>query len=402
MSKPARNDHRLKPLRQSQGIALLVMLGIILIAFTAVAISKLSVNSGEQKARAKTTQALAQSRDAIMAFALAPSGTTNPPGRLPCPDSDGDGFSNNYVPAFSGPCPRQRGLVPFMTLNIPQPVDGTGAPIWYVVANEYSDALPPPYNSSSTASTLRIVDPPPIPSRLMAFILLAPNKPISGQVRTSLRPLYTAALQFLEGENADGTLNTYTDVRDDNDYDTAPDTQNDQVLGMPMGTFWTHIEGRVLREIDARLDDYFRLCGSTFPFAVASFGDAGDVGLSPNRRGGLPFDLVPQCTGAVAFPDWLRTHWSQTFYYESCPPATPNCIELRDANNLLIQRVSAIVVAPGIALSTTTPTQTRPAFGVMPSYFERENDNTTANSIYTHIKPINHPATFNDRIHIIR
>lgn len=239
MFKAARNDYRVYPFAKSRGIALLVMLAIILVAFTTIAISRLSLNSVEQKARAKTTQSLIQSRDALMAFALTPVASTLP-GTLPCPDGNADGISDPLPPGANSTCLNQRGLVPFITLNIPQPLDGTGAPIWYVVANEYSSRLAtgaPRDRSVQPALRLNVTLP-------MAFILFAPNYPIPPQVRANPRsPRSNEVGQFLEGDNANNTLNSYTNMRDDSVNDEIADTQNDQVLGMPVGEFWDLIEG---------------------------------------------------------------------------------------------------------------------------------------------------------------
>jgi hypothetical protein len=337
-----------------------------------------------------------------MAFALASAGRnlpTDPPGRLPCPDTTGDGRSDPAPTSTAACLNSRRGLVPFLTLGIPQPLDGTGAPIWYVVSLQYTGvaASVTPYNSSSAASLLMLS------GNRMAFILLAPNKPLAAQARTSLLPPFNAVSQFLEGDNADlATPDSYTDTRDDSDYDTVPDTQNDQVLGMPMGAFWTSVERKVLREVSDKLNSYFTTCTSSLPSAVMPFGAVGDVGSSPNFRGGLPFNLAALCSPGIpaSFPQWLTTHWTRMLYYESCPAATPNCIDLLDINNAHIQFASAIVMAPGVPLSTTIPTQIPRAIGSIPQYFELGN--VVVDNSYTQVKPSGHTPTFNDSIYVIR
>lgn|GEM_PF-1439495 len=400
MFPKARNDYRISLSAKQRGIALLVMLALILVAFTTIAISRLSLNSGEQKARARTTQALIQSRDAIIAFALSPAiPNTFPPGTLPCPDGNADGLADQLNAA--GRCPQQRGLVPFRTLNIPQPLDGTHSPIWYVVANEYSRNLvapaPTTRNSSSTTA-LQLTNLP------MAFILLAPNKPILAQVRANpLNPISSQAPQFLEGDNSDNTFDSYTNLRDDSDYDGVEDTQNDQVIGMPMGEFWSLVEGVVLREVGDRLAEYRRpTCALGYPWA-APFNIGDNTGVQTTFQGRLPLtNWALNCVGAVSPPQWVATHWGALLYYAICnapgnanPPPAP-CLELDgDGDN---NDAEAIVMSPGLAF--TAPPQARPPNNLT-DLFEGENSSPVDN-VFSKAKLINHTGNFNDLIYIVR
>ncbi|RYZ93523.1 MAG: hypothetical protein EOO68_21720, partial [Moraxellaceae bacterium] len=319
------------------------MLALILVAFTTISISRLSVNSNEQKARAKTTQALIQSRDAIMAYALAPSNPLiTPPGILPCPDTNGDGRSNPVSP----PCPVRSGLVPYITLNIPQPFDGSGSPIWYVVSAEYSVSTP--HNSSNSSSLMLNTN------QSMAFILLAPNKPIAGQARTRPRnPLSIDVAQFLEGDNADNTLNSYTNIRDDFDHDANIDTQNDQVLGVPVVEFWTAVEGQVLRTIKEQLINYAVKCSNTLPPAVP-YTNPDDISVVGTQRGRIPLaNWTAQCAAATPLPTWLSTNWSRMIYYTRCPTAA-KCLQLVDLLGNVSGSANALVIGPGAPINGIT------------------------------------------------
>ncbi len=397
MFSPARNDYCFRSSGKNNGFALLIMLAIILVAFTTIAISHLSVNSLEQEKRIKTTQSLAQSREAIMAFALAPKNPLNSPGVLPCPDTDGDGVSNPVPPA-AGPCTNQRGLVPFVTLDIPQQLDGTGAPIWYVVATQYTGTPVAPYNSNnSTPSLLRlnIIQP-------MAFILLASNEPINGQVRTSKTPLASAAAQFLEGTNASAAIpnNSYSDV--------ITPTQNDQVLAVSIGDFWTSVEGRVLTDVRNSLEAYHTKCG-VYPFA-ANYALAGNNSAGGTLEGRLPLGVAsPTKWGTSCLPPfpansappapsaWIVNNWGDSLYYAFCLPATPNCIRLEDAlgNNPIF--VSAIVMAPGVLL-TAQPARVS---GNRNTFYELQNTTPLPPNIFTQVKPSGFSSTFNDLIYVV-
>jgi hypothetical protein len=395
----ARNDG-LAVQSKSSGIALLVMLAFILVAFTTIAISRLSGNSGELKSRAKTTQALVQSRDAIMAFTLAPANPANPPGILPCPDTDGDGISNP-IPPSAAACTNRRGLVPFVTLGIAQPFDGNGAPIWYVVATQYSGTVATPHNSSSaSASTLRLNTIPE------AFIVLAPNIPFAGQVRPGLlpyrNPLFNTVTQYLELENANSILDDiYTDLQNP--------TQNDQVLAMTVGDFWTSVEGRVLREVGALLRDYRASCNAyPWPAPYASFGtNNSDTAPLAIRvyEGRVPLGTAsPNVWGAPCAPTlpagWILTHWGDSLYYAICRQAAPanpptaSCLQL---GGLIV--AEAILIAPGIPFPLTqdrlTPTV------VISDYFENQNASVVDN-VFTQLKPSSHTVNFNDLIYVVR
>jgi hypothetical protein len=396
---PARNDYRIDLTSKSRGFALLIMLAIILVAFTTIAISRLSHNSGEQQNRTRTTQALVQARDAIMAFTLSPTDPTRPPGILPCPDINGDGESDP-LPNPGGVCNNRRGLVPFVTLNIPQPLDGTGAPIWYVVPIQYTEPVTAIYNSNNTNPSTLVLNQ----TQLMAFILLAPNDPLSAQVRTSRTPAVGLVAQFLEGENANSILdNNYSDLRNA--------TQNDQVLGMPTGVFWTTVEARVLQEVRSIFETYHTNCG-VYPYP-ADYSQTGT--LTSNRStsvatlegrlplvAALPVEWGAQClppftaNNAPAIPPaWIAAHWGDTLYYASCVAA--NCIRLEDisANPIF---VSAIVIAPGVHLST----QPVRVAGNRNGFYELQNATPAPPNVFTQVKLSGHTGAFNDLVFIIR
>jgi Tfp pilus assembly protein PilX len=371
-----RNDYGIRAMGKTRGIALLVMLAIILVAFTTIAISRLSVNSLEQQKRIKATQALVQAREAMMAFAVSSAPV---PGTLPCPDGDGDGLSDPLN--GTGNCTNQLGLVPFRTLSIPQPLDDTDTSIWYAVADEYSRLIAGATRNSSSTSTLMLNI-----NQSMAFILFSPNYPLLAQVRTSKTPLVATVAQFLEGDNGDvATPNSYTDLRNN--------TQNDQVMGVPVRAFWTAVEGRVLGEVNEHLDDYFNVCGAA---PAVPFGNPNDDGVPTTVEGRVPLgNWASLCPTAAPLPAWLTTHWRQMLYYAYC--VAPSCIRLEDALGLNPVFVSAIVIAPGTPFVGQPPR----VAGTIVHYFELENADFP-DYVFTQIKSTSQPATFNDRIYIVR
>lgn len=400
MFSPAKNDCRICVANKSRGFALLIMLAIILVAFTTIAISRLSQNSAEQHNRTRTTQALVQARDAIMAFTLSPPNPTRPAGILPCPDIDGDGRSDP-LPIPGGVCTNRRGLVPFITLDILQPLDGSGAPIWYVVPTQYTEPVAAIYNSNNTNPSTLVLNQ----TQLMAFILLAPNDPLPTQVRTSRTPSVGVVTQFLEGENANSIFdNNYSDLRNAN--------QNDQVLGMPVGIFWSTVEARVLQEIRSTFETYHTNCG-VYPYAAdysqTATPTSNDSTSATTFEGRLPLGIAsPIAWGAQCLPpfaannapaapsSWIATHWGDTLYYAFC--AAANCIRLEDisASNPIF--VSAVVIAPGLHL------QTQPArvAGTRNGFYELQNATQVPPNVFTQVKLSGHTGAFNDLVFIIR
>jgi hypothetical protein len=384
----ARNDYGVSARHSSRGIVLIVFLAIILIAFTSIAISRLSENANEQKVRAKTTQALIQSRDAIMAFAL----NQPVPGTLPCPDVDGNGLSDGVAA-----CTNRRGLVPFRSLNIPQPLDGSDTSIWYVVAQEYSGTISTPHNSSK-ASSLRLNG-----AQSMAFILLAPNYPFSAQVRTTKTPLVAAVTQYLEGENADGVAdNDYTDIRDDSKFDVAPDTQNDQVLGMSVAVFWNEVEGKVLLVVGSALSNYKVNCG-VYPFA-ALYSPGGNNDSSNGVLEGrvpltsaLPSNWGAACPAPFAAnsapalpPAWIANHWGDSLYYSLCPALTPNCLTFFNISGTNVGNASALVMSPGVPFAAWVS-------GNRNTFYELQNTSASDNNFTKNTRT----GAFNDLIRVV-
>mgnify|MGYP000170966799 FL=1 len=83
----------------------------------------------EQTRRKATEQGIGSVHEAIIGFALSS-------GRLPCPDTDGDGLEN---PAGGvGGCTNNSGMLPGATLGIAA-ADGWGQAYRYLVAAEFAD-----------------------------------------------------------------------------------------------------------------------------------------------------------------------------------------------------------------------------------------------------------------------
>ncbi len=341
-------------MRRQSGAALLIFLAMILIAVTAVTVSQLSLNAQSINRAKNTTLALSYSKNILLGYALSHS----VPGTLPCPDIDNDGRSNPEPDpdplAISQPCVNYRGLLPYKTLGIARQADGAGQPLWYVVDMNYAGSIVTPHNSSRLAN-LRIDSGSPL-----AFILIASNWPLQGQ---SPNLTLLDVTQFLEGDNADATLNSYSSLKDD--------THNDLLLGVTTVDFWSPIEKMVLNEVESLIVRYRTNCGM-YPWAADfSLGN----GISVNDRYEGAFPLAPAswgtgCAAGILPAGWLSTHWPGQLYYSICNqplanPPTSSCLSFAGST----QTAQVVVVAPG----ATRTGQVRDNFLNLNNFFENED-----------------------------
>jgi hypothetical protein len=323
---------------RQNGAALLIILAMIVIAVTAVTVTHLSLNAQSLNRAKNTTLALSYSKNILFGYALS-----RPiPGTLPCPDIDNDGYADPppLLPPTT-PCTSPRGLLPYKTLGIERQVDGADQPLWYVVDTNYAGNITAPHNSSKTAS-LQINT-----TQSFVFILIASNVPLLNQVPALTPPL--DASQFLEGDNGDNTLASYSNSKDE--------THNDSLLGVSTLDFWTPIEKMVLDELEILIDGYVAACGQ-FPWA-ANFNDPVAKSVNNNFQGGFPFNIDPPlnwggtCSGhpIPVSPVWEQ-HWRRNLYYAMCNDATPtslptNCLTLI-TDSPPNKTAAVIIIAPSV------------------------------------------------------
>ena len=123
-----------------QGGAALLAFALLVVVGASYALL-LKINSGPglyARQQAATWQALSQAKQALLAYALTYPEAVNPeyaPGYLPCPDRDRDGSANDGPCAFASGS--TIGRLPFQTLKIPEPIDASGAALWYALADNF-------------------------------------------------------------------------------------------------------------------------------------------------------------------------------------------------------------------------------------------------------------------------
>lgn len=257
------------PARQQQrGAAFIVMLVVLVLGIATVLVASLSTAGLKIERDVKTTEALAQAKDAL----IGKSATYDDyPGSLPCPDTDDDGTSNA---GGVTDCPQYIGRLPWKTLGLPDLRDAAGERLWYVLSRNVRryDSVRP--LNSEVVGTLSITGTSP-ENNLLA-IVFAPGSAIGGQRRSSTQsalcvttntsiPENRCAANYLEGSNDDLDPNlAFQNANSAIEF-------NDQLISISHDQLFTTTEKRVANEIKNVLKTYYAAWGA-FPFA-ATFAD---------------------------------------------------------------------------------------------------------------------------------
>jgi len=144
-------EKRLKMYKQ-QGAGLLIVIAILILTSLSILMKQLDHTDLMLSRQAKTEQALAQAKTALLGYAAAYSDTHSgrPMGFLPCPDTDGDG-SGDVSCGITGHT--VLGRLPWRTLGLPPLRDGAGECLWYAVSGTYKNH-PPSFLTSDTDGLL--------------------------------------------------------------------------------------------------------------------------------------------------------------------------------------------------------------------------------------------------------
>ena len=327
MSYPCRtNDNRQLNMRSQHGAAFIVMLVILVMGATAMLVSSLS-NSALRIERDKiTADALAQAKEALIAYAISSenvnggSGAARP-GNFPCPD--------NNVPSTgyeSGSCSSGAvGRLSWKTLGLPELSDGDGEPLWYSLSGNFRKAAT--RINSDTLGTLPVYDRDgttlltPSGSEAVA-IIFAPGSIVSNQQRNSSTDKTTAS-NYLEAANG---LNNYT-INGPFIAADKSDTFNDRLMIIRTRDFMPTIEKRVAKELQTILANYFADNGF-YPFPAPFNTCSGTSSCDSDSnicRGRLPYNAQPTNWGSqpnYSLPTgaggstWFTTNrWYRVIYY---------------------------------------------------------------------------------------
>ena len=125
--------------RRERGVALLTLLAVVALGAALALIAMANPKPTDLKREEVTSRALAKAKEALIAYAAtypdAHSGQV--PGYLPCPDQT-DGNPEGAAEASCGPKDvTVIGRLPWRTLGIEPPRDGSGECLWYAISGTF-------------------------------------------------------------------------------------------------------------------------------------------------------------------------------------------------------------------------------------------------------------------------
>jgi hypothetical protein len=261
-------------MRPQRGAVLLVMIVMLIIGLAAALVGSLSVSGIKTARQAASSTALAQAKEALIAYAVHRS---NRPGELPCPDTIGDGSAS-----YGSGCSSYVGYLPWKDLGLPELRDGAGEKLWYALSTNFYAG-----NSvnidSDTQGQLSITGKTNM-SNVVA-IIFAPGTPLCGQTHA------TSSLdQYLEAMSS-VTATTASDKTFSDDCSASP--YNDQMLAITADQILQPVEKRIAREAKACLESYSSASGGKYPWAAVVANIPQRPSKSPNYFGRFPDGIDP-------------------------------------------------------------------------------------------------------------
>ncbi len=206
---------------REEGIALLTLLAVVSLGAALALLAMASPQPLDLKREEITGKALAKAKDALIAYAAtyADSHIGQVPGYLPCPDlgTAGIGGEGTAEPTCTGANISVIGRLPWKTLGIEPPRDGSGECLWYAVSGTFKNNPKTELMNWDTIGQIEVYGPDGVtllagsqPENRAAAVIFAPGVAL-GQDRqddnpgTPQKPIcsedYTPA-RFLEAVGA--------------------------------------------------------------------------------------------------------------------------------------------------------------------------------------------------------
>jgi hypothetical protein len=288
-----------------------VLLAVGVLAFTLSATSSTSVSLDNDRAKI-TEAALALAKETLIGYAASDN---NRPGSLPCPDTNNDGsaelFSGADCPGIVAGSNVYLGRLPWRTLDLPDPRDGSGERLWYAVSRTFARnsnaSHSPPSLTSDTLGQLTVTGTAPAANAVA--ILFSPGAVLSPQSRIAANQ--NTAAHYLENENANGNNSIFVTA-------AASASFNDRLFVLTNADLMPAVEQRVAREMRSILQQY-RAATGVYPWA-----DISDGNSNTRNRGRLPCGTANPTNwgsgGAPILPGWLTYRcgndgWAAVIHY---------------------------------------------------------------------------------------
>ena len=334
----SRTSHPIK--QRQRGVALMIMLVIMVMGVVVFFVSSLSSTAIQIKRDEVTANALAQAKEALIAFAVTvdlPSGDR--PGDLPCPDNHPLGSAMEGTPSLSCNLPSERlGRLPWKKLKLPDLRDGSGERLWYAVSTNYvNDPRSVGNLNSDTLGTITVRDSlgnvtndGSTASGAVA-IIIAPGAPLTrydNLQQNRIAANYNDPLHYLD---CTGNVTGVCNIEDNADFADGSATNgfilgrikdassnvvvNDQLLVVTQDNIMQDIQKRVAGEVKQCLIEYAALPQNMgrYPWAIQPSDFPFYANSSAKTFGRIPDTLFVQTC--------LNSGGNLT----STPPNTNNC-----------------------------------------------------------------------------
>lgn len=313
---------------------MVVLIAIFAVVILGVLTTALARRSVQGEFDAKSIAAMNTARAALIAYAAA---HPTQPGRLPCPDQNGDGIGE-----ACGGGGFAIGRLPWRDLGLPILRDGSDECLWYAVSSNFITNSHPLNTDTDGVFTVHGQDDssgtpayPVIASQVVAVIFSpgpprasedrspapSPGNPCGGNGSAPANYLdQISATQSNANPAAGGGAHVYAA--------TPSATFNDRLAYITPADLFPAVERRVASEIRTALTA-FVTAEHYYPFAHA-FGGTGDDCTANTMTGLLPLKVSDDCSSPDDWlPQWLRDdQWYKVTYYAvdpGCTSTTPDC-----------------------------------------------------------------------------
>jgi hypothetical protein len=260
---------------------------------------RLSASATRLRQANVTAEALAQAKDALLAYAISHAAT---PGVLPCPDIN-NAAAYEGSPKISGSaCAAYIGRLPWKKLGLSDLRDGAGECLWYAISPRFQDAGTHTMANgkainATVAGSLVIKDTSgrTLTGAPVIAIVFAPGPPLSGKNR-SASPAHPicggndVASNYLD-KSTGGIDNATGNGAFQFAFQDASTTFNDTAIWIGTQELFASVNKRIVGEIGASMKLYYQSVGET-PYAAAN----ADTGIAvPGQAAGFVpwYDLQP-------------------------------------------------------------------------------------------------------------
>jgi len=188
-----------RPPRTQGGTTLILVLAGLVLGSVAYYLHSLSRSALVAQREQLTRQALAEAKEALIAWAAEYA--TQGPGHLPCPDTNGDGLRE---PVACGTFNTVIGELPWRSLGVPDLRDASGTRLWYAVSPNFVDREDRAVNADTQGILSLRGD---IAADGIVALIFAPGPELPGQDRASVQaanvPIAVKRTHYLEGHDFD-------------------------------------------------------------------------------------------------------------------------------------------------------------------------------------------------------